>query len=833
MDNRHTLKTTLLTALSSCCAMLSVASTPTEPSHYQANIRYTEYGVPHISAENYSSLGYGVGLAQATDNLCTLLEQTRNVQSQKSHYLGSGQQQQNLLSDIGYQALGLMDEANQQWPKISPQARQLIQGYVDGFNAHLATLESPQQYPSPCRGVDWVKPITTQQLMAYQLELALLASGRNFLSAIAAAHPPTAANKQANKQANFKPQLNAEQVLTSEGIGSNGWALGKDRVAGANSALLANPHFPWDSELRFYQQHLTIPGELDVTGVGMIGMPGVSIGFNANLGWTHTVSQSKRFTFYQLELDPNNPMRYRYGKEYKDIRSQVINVDVKQADGSIKPYQHTLYFSHYGPILNLESLSPQLGWNHKTALTYRDANTGNSGMLDSWIAMGKAANADEFFQAVGKYQSIPWVNTIMVDRFGQAGYLDATQVPNLSAKAEAYWRAALKKPAMAALWRDGAGSLLLPGSDPAFEWQVEAGARMDGLVPFSRAPQLRRSDYVFNSNSSHWLSNLKQPLTGFSIAYGPENSHRSPRTRYNATLISAPAETSLAGKDLRFDKTELKQVFTHNRSLFSKQLRSELVQRCQQTPSIRYLGAMVDLSGSCEILANWDGRYNLDSRGAHLMREFLAQFRVKGHRDLDDRLFARHFDSRNPAHTPSGLAPAKAGQTDFALQALAAAAARLQQAGLKADASLGSVQYVVKALGQAVVPVTGGYSYEGIFNFAEARTKGRGHAELARVEVGKPAFAKTASPLRKHQGGLSNIAYPVNFGSSFVLALLFTDQGPEAEMFLSYSQAHDPESAHFRDQSQLFSKLQWRPVWFSDDDIRKHQVSEQNIRVKR
>ena len=31
---------------------------------------------------------------------------------------------------------------------------------------------------------------------------------------------------------------------------------------------------------------------------------------------------------------------------------------------------------------------------------------------------------------------------------------------------------------------------------------------MLGVVPFSKAPQVTRSDYVYNANSSHWLCSL-------------------------------------------------------------------------------------------------------------------------------------------------------------------------------------------------------------------------------------------------------------------------------------------------------------------------------------
>lgn len=773
---------------------------------YSADVHMDEYGVPHIVAKDYASLGYASGYVQAQNNLCTLAEQIRNVRGEAAQYLGAGPENSYLLRDIGYRSLNLLQRAKALYPTLDGDMQQLLQGYSDGFNQNLAERPSPDHYPSPCRGADWVSPINVQELLAYHMDLALLSSSRAFLPAIASANPP------GQQLANHQPTLNAEHIFTAKGIGSNGWALGKDKVVGANSMLMANPHFPYDGELRFYQQHLNIPGELDIAGAGMIGLPGVSIGFNDQLAWTHTVSQSKRFTLYQLELDPNNTMRYRYGDEYKDIKSQKISLQVKQADGQLQSQEHKVYRSHFGPIVNLGSLAPSLAWNQKTAISLRDANLDNIGMLSHWIAMAKAKTAEEFIQAFSDHRSIPWVNTVMAAKDGRVLYIDGTQTPKLSQEAEAYWRKASQSPQLAAIWRDGAGSILLPGNNPIFEWQASTGARQNGLVPISEAPQALRTDYVFNANSSHWLSHLEEPLEGYSIVYGPERSHRSPRTRFNALLISNQSSDKAAGDDNLFSFQELKSVFTRNESLFSQQLLGDLIDRCKTSPQQVLDGSTIDLRSACEHLANWDGRYLLESRGAHIMREFLSEFRVKGHRDLSDSLFANNFDPENPAMTPGQLAPAS-GEKDEILLALARAVKRLQDANIALDAKLGDIQYISKAKNLKPIPISGAYSWEGIFNYAHARTQSRGHSELAQVDVGTAASQSPSSPMRNVDiDGARVNGYPVNYGSSFVMALKFTEQGPKGEMFMSYGQSHDPESPHFVDQTQLFSQQQWRPI---------------------
>ncbi len=805
----------------------NASSSPSDQAQrYQADIRYTEYGVPHVTASDYGSLGYGIGYDHARNNLCTLSEQLVKLKSQKSRYFGPGEQNRNLLTDVGYKALDYPAQAAKLFKELSPTSSKLLKGYAAGFNRSLSERQGPNDYPSPCRGADWVEPITAQDLLAYQLDLAGLASARNFLEAIAAARPPS------SKAAAFNVQLDPAKVFTSEGIGSNGWALGNEKADGANSMLLGNPHFPWDGELRFYQNHLTIPGELDVTGVTMIGLPAVVIGFNTNLGWTHTVSQSKRFTLYQLELDPADATRYKYDGNYRDMTTKTVAIAVKQPDGSLTDYSQEVYFSHHGPVVNLASLSPALGWTTNSAVAFRDANLGNTRMLDQWIAMGKADSRIAFFEAFEENQGIPWVNTLMIDEEGTANYVDGTLVPNLTPQAEQYWRSASQSPQLAPVWQDGAGSVLLPGNSSIYEWVDTGETLTPGLIPFANAPKQTREDYVFNANSSHWLSNLEQPLEGFSILYGPEQTIRSTRTRFNAKLIDDSSSSGLAGSDGRFSVEELKSVMTHNGSLFGNEWKYALTQRCTNYPTVNYQGAAFDLTAACQALINWDGRYNTNSEGAHLMREFLAAFRVSGHRALDDTLFATGFDPESPATTPSGLVsidPSDA-TNDPVLQALAAAAVRLEDNGLSLTASLGSLQYVLKAEGEQPIPVSGGYSFEGVFNMAETKASSRSTADLANTVTGQPTEDSLLFALDEDADGQDELAYRINYGSSFVMALQYTDEGPKADMFLSYSQNHDPEGENFKDQTQLYSDLEWRPILFKDEDIAAAVVESVELR---
>ena len=85
------------------------------------------------------------------------------------------------------------------------------------------------------------------------------------------------------------------------------------------------------------------------------------------------------------------------------MSSKVVSVAVRQPDGVIKQVERRVFFSHYGPILNL----PGFGWTAKRAVTIRDANANNVSSSSQWLAMNRARSLEEFKQAHAEYNAMP------------------------------------------------------------------------------------------------------------------------------------------------------------------------------------------------------------------------------------------------------------------------------------------------------------------------------------------------------------------------------------------------------------------------------------------
>ncbi|MDO8862149.1 acylase [Haliea sp. E1-2-M8] len=740
-------------------------------SGYQAEIIRTSYGVAHITAADFGSLGYGEGYAAAEDHVCNISRSLLEARGELARHFGAGDGDKHSASDAVVRALDIRSQALAALRQQDSDSQNWLRGYADGYNRYLGSVQG-NRVGSWCDGEEWLQAITDLDLMARMVLVAQTLP--RMAGALIAAQPPVDSAPPVDTAVDTAVDEGllalAADAAALDGMGSNAWAFGKARSANGRGLLLGNPHYPWYGDSRFWEKHLTIPGVLDVYGVHLLGAPGVAVGFNRGVGWSHTVSASQRLVFYQLQLVPGKPTHYRYEDGERALRQVKVAVPVRQDDGSLANHEHTLYFSHYGPMLTLSGMP----WTETTAFTARDANADNYSLLGQWRAMSQAEDMDAFIDAHRQWNAMPWVNTIAASADGRAVYLDNSTVGRLSEEAIGLWRKRLAADELTAQVYRERGFVLLDGSDSRFEWQNDGVVPVAGTVPFERRPMLEREDYVFNSNDSYWLSNALAPLSGYSPLYGPAATARSLRTRMNVKLI----------EEGEFSISRIQQTLFANESLAARLLQPGLMEACAD---------VAELAEACAAIGEFNGRFNEDSKGALLFREWLVSYPYADSMRAGD-LFAVPFDPARPVATPNTLA-----DPELALQRLAKAAELLESAGYAVDAPLGAAQFAYR--GERRIPLHGGNGYEGVANLMVS--------DIPEHPIAPPEPTPVAgSPL------LTDAGYPIIHGSSFILALGFDDDGPVAEALLTYSQSGNPESPHFSDQTDLYRNKQWRPALF-------------------
>ena len=786
---------------------------------YRAEIVRTTDGVPHITATDLPSVVFGQGWASGEDHACTLADQILKITSTRAKWLGAGEGDVNLDSDFAWKALRLQELAAQEWETTDSEVVELITAFTDGWNAQLEDVGA-DGISGWCSGADWLRPIEPVELYAYAKSILLTASGAQLARYMGDVQPPAGSDAGAEGAAPSAtpaaldvPARGGSSSEAGASVASNAWAFGAERSEGGGGMLMANPHFPWEGGLRFWEVQLTVPGELDVYGAQLTGLPAVGIGFNEDVAWSHTVSDGNRFTAYKLSMAPGDPTAYVKDGATKELTSEDVTVEVAGA----APVTRTLWWSEYGPMLDF----PGMGWTAESALTYRDANITNDEFLDQYLDMNQAGSMDEFKKAHEEHQAIPLFNTIATSADGQAWYADTSATPNLSPEAIAAFEQRLESdPITSTAYKSKA--ILLDGSTSRDDWVEADGARDPGLVPYSEMPQITRDDYVFNANDSFWLANGDELIEGdYSILHGRQDTQRSRRTLENLAVLEDVDAAGPMGDDEQFDLDELADAALRNGGYMSRQILDDVVERCTGAAPVQVAevagaegtatlpAATVDVTEACQVLADWDGLYDVESSGAALFREFLGQF-------PEDTIWAEPFDPERPLETPAGLVAAPTdGGTDPVLQALARATQMLGAAGIDLSAPLGDVQ--VDGRGSKL-PVPGGSNAEGATNIV---SWSQGLNDGARAE-GAPARPGTVNKAT----GLTSEGWWINNGTSFLMVVEFTDDGPQARTILTYGETADRDDPRFTSQVERFAAKDWKIAAFRPDQVKAEATGE-------
>ncbi|PQM28186.1 acylase [Sphingopyxis lindanitolerans] len=742
--------------------------------HYTAEIRRTSFGIPHIKAADEASLGFGLGYAYAQDNFCMFAEEMVTVAGERSRYfapeatggpdIDSGSvRADNRTSDYYFRLVNEPAEVAAAWNGQPAPVKARVTGYVAGINRYLADTGAAA-LPVACRSKPWVRPLTTDDIMRLMRRYALEGSSLQFVNELIGARPPAPGAAGAEVAADFSALA---RRTASYGVGSNAVALGKDATSDGRGLLLGNPHYPWQGILRFYQFHLTMPGQLDVMGAALAGLPVVNIGFTRDIAWSHTVNTSAHFTLHALTLDPADPTRYRVGDRWLTMEKKAVSIAVGD-----KAESHDFWQTIYGPVV---AKPGAFEWSATTAYALGDANADNNRMIEMWHAMDSAPTLAVLASRVQSVLGLPWVNTIAADRDGRALYLGVTVVPNISAEKQARCVAEPYRALVAS------GVMVLDGSDPACGWDQVSGLRQSGVVPGDRLPLLWRSDYVQNSNDSAWLTNARTPLTGYPEIVSAQDVAQGGRTRMGIEQIDA----RLAGTDgrpgKRFDARSLHDIAFSNRVFYGGLLHGDIKRLCAEPGSVVVEGETIDLAAPCATLTAWDGTASPASIGYPLFAAWWNPL------EGTPGLWTVPFDAHHPVTTPHGLKLDDPAIRTQLREGLGKAVVAQRKNGIDWTRPWGDIQYIDTRAGR--VPVPGGAGGDVYNSMYSVLAPGGGHMVPT-------------------------------LGSSYIQIVGFDDDGPVAKALLAYSNSSDPASPHSDDQAASFAVGELKPQPFTDAQIK-------------
>ena len=518
---RLLLATLLIVAATSTAAEVEEIRLPL--LHAPVEVRTDRWGVDHIYAENEHDLFFAQGYRAARSRLFQFELWRRQATGTVAEILGP----RAVERDMGARLLRFRGDLQQEFSHYHPRGEQIIEAFVEGVNAwvdqvndrpELLPLEfrvlglKPQRWtvdvvisrhqglvnnvtqeldlgravallgPERVKEIEWFHPGEPDLTLDEKIDPELLKE--NLLKLYRAGRSPVeftvddvlpefraAKNKDQAATGWLPPRRSpADALLAPAGyderdIGSNNWVVSGARTESGAPIMANDPHRVVQAPSLRYFVHLSAPG-WNVIGGGEPTLPGCSIGHNEYGAWGLTIYRIDAEDLRIYELNPDNPLEYRYGRGWERMSVVRETIPVKGQDA----IDVELKFTRHGPVL------------------YHDAERGAAVALQAgWLDVGAApylaslrmngARTWEDFRDACSYSRLPGLNMVWADRSGNIGWQTVGVAP---------------------LRRHGNGLVPTPG-DGRYDW--------DGYLPIKALPN------VANPVQGFWNTSNENKIT--------------------------------------------------------------------------------------------------------------------------------------------------------------------------------------------------------------------------------------------------------------------------------------------------------------------------------
>jgi len=471
------------------------------------------WGIAHIYAKNESDLFFAQGFNAARDRLFQLELWRRQATGTVAEILGPRE----LKRDIGNRLFMYRGDMKQEMDWYHPHSAAIIEAFTKGVNAWIdATERNPALLTPEFRmlgirpgkwtpavvisrfngllinldeemntalavrtlGVDKVKSLAHYQpsnpdlTIDPAIDTALLSKNilelydayRVPLKFAAADLMPGYRNSASAAPPRRFAAIPSQAAMADRraDMGSNNWVVSGRLTESGLPMVVNDPHRVQQIPSLRYWVHLNAPG-WNVIGAGEPAIPGVSNGHNEFGGWGYTIYGADTEDLYVYDINPTNPLQYKYGSGWETMKlvHEAIPVKGRAAE------QVDLKFTRHGPVIFEDPA-------HHKAYAVRAAwlEPGGAPYLGS-LRMDQAQSWDQFRDAIS-FARIPAMNFIWGDRAGNIGYNAAVIAPRRM---------------------NFSGLVPVPG-DGRYEW--------DGFLPIKDLPHVLNPDKGFYNTSNDY-----------------------------------------------------------------------------------------------------------------------------------------------------------------------------------------------------------------------------------------------------------------------------------------------------------------------------------------
>jgi penicillin amidase len=377
-----------------------------------------------------------------------------------------------------------------------------------------------------------------------------------------------------------------------DAVGSNNWAVAPRRSATGHALLAGDPHLNLTLPSIWYEAHLVVHppssssialhrtgaggGEgLDVYGVTIPAVPGIVIGFNRDVAWSFTNTESDVLDLYAEQLDDSaHPAQYRLDGAWRPLERRIERYVGPQGETLTVD---TIYHTHRGPLVQRGDHPLSMRW------TVLEADAGNA-----LIETQHARSVDQWLQVMESFR-MPAQNGVVADRSGTIAIRSTGAFP--------------LRPG------DGRGDVIRDGTTSGSDWV--------GFWPVTRYPFARN------------------PRQGFLVSANQEPKDPRVDPGYLRSNWPTPWRAMRINQLLRFDSAvtvaAMQRYQTDPGSARADVLLGPILDLGTQALTGRTGFEAAQLKEAIELMLPWDRRYTRDNERAVLF-ELVVQ-------ELQDRLW--------------------------------------------------------------------------------------------------------------------------------------------------------------------------------------------------
>lgn len=605
-----------------------------------AEILLDQWGVPHIYAKNEDDLFFAQGFNAARDRLFQLDLWRRRGLGQLSEVFGYSFFEQ----DRAARLFLYRGDMKQEWNAYGAQAERITKQFVAGINAYVdyvsknnhalpAEFKILKYLPAKWQAEDVVRIRShglTRNLNAEVNRAKFACNGQLALDEIRQnlspkwkttlpagldpclpegilrqfslatqnvvfdkqnmrisqiETPTTATNEAPNTNIAKLYETNPDQME-----GSNNWVLAPSKTSTGRAIMANDPHRAYSAPSLRYITHLSAPG-LDVIGAGEPALPGISIGHNGSIAFGLTIMGIDQEDLYVYELNPANPMQYRYRGKWENMKPLSESFKVKD-----RPDQTAeLLFTRHGPIIFQDHQK-----NRAYAVRTAWLQAGMAPYFGS-IDYMRASNFAQFKKAM-LHWGAPTENQVYADVKGNIGWVPGGMTP---------------------IRKNWDGLLPVP-ADGRYEW---AGFLSGDKLPFSYQP---KSGWFASANEMNLPKGYlyQQHKLGFEWPH-PARYQRIATVLSQAKKFSIEDSMRLQNDVMSLPAKRITEIL--KRIQINNQINNKINNQARHQTDDDNTKAT---EKALKLLLQWDHQETADSAAAALFQFWLSQTLAPAYKEL-------------------------------------------------------------------------------------------------------------------------------------------------------------------------------------------------------